>query len=362
MIYARESRADGEWLHLICERDAAVVVQCCGYALARVSPDQWVVLAQTTAGQTVTVEEFSSKSAAKQWFQKHEVSVNINQPLTINGQSATVYLRENRADGEWVRVVGDDGTAWEVLLHDLSPGADCADESNDVDGADDRPHWRVPRGDGRGDIEMDEYEDVRLVWATPDAEAHMAWAARVSSTRQGTNPNPGAFIRQAVQRGHWSVLELANMCVVITTSLPIATQILRHRSLSFQQQSRRYDDRIGFVPPLPARLQQPRHRTGGEPADLAPADWWECARRLHDERCADLYHEALANGIAREQAREVLPQSLSTVLVANGTLRSWFHYCQQRLDGHTQIEHRLVAEGVRTCLEMVSPTLGELLR
>jgi thymidylate synthase (FAD) len=210
--------------------------------------------------------------------------------------------------------------------------------------------------------------NVELVWHTPDAETAMAYCARVSSTRQAANPRPDQFIRSAIRDGHWSVLSMANMCVSITTSLPIATQIIRHWSMhnggewdGVQQQSRRYDSRIAFEPPLPAR-QQPASRRDVVDTIIDDEEvqaWWRAACGTSDVGSVGLYNEALKRGISREQARRFLNEGTQTTLCVNGTIRSWYHYIQQRLSMHAQEEHRQVAEQVLVILRTVAPTVAQ---
>lgn len=211
--------------------------------------------------------------------------------------------------------------------------------------------------------------DVKLVWATPNAEDTLAYCARASSSQQDTNPNPPAFVEDKIRLGHWSVLDMANMCVEITTSLPIATQIIRHWSMhedgghwdGVQQQSRRYDGRITWEPLMPARLQSATRRS---PVwELAPDntdEWWQQAMSELQAQSESIYKEACKRGICREQSRFALLQTIQSKVCINGTLRSWYHYCVARLDAHAQEEHRLIAMEIHRHLSVVAPTLAQM--
>lgn len=208
--------------------------------------------------------------------------------------------------------------------------------------------------------------DVSLVWATPNGDALIANMARVSNPANQDNPSIEGLIRYMLRNGHVSPFEMANACVEINTTRDVGRQILRHRSFSFQEFSQRYAEVDVLDGPeySPARMQDTENRQNSlDTADeVVKQDWmdlqsntWEGA--LHD------YRFALRMGIAKELARKLLPEGLTpTRMYMNGTLRSWIHYLQLRLDPSTQLEHRYVAALVRNhLLEQFPVTLGAAL-
>lgn len=177
------------------------------------------------------------------------------------------------------------------------------------------------------------------------AEELVAFCARVSNPANQSNHETGSkLIKHLITNAHWSPLEMVNITMEIKTTRDIARQILRHRSFSFQEFSQRYAVATQFES-REARLQDKKNRQNSIPADNS---------RLHEEwsmRQANLlnivedtYSWALENGIAKEQARAVLPEGLtSSTMYMNGTLRSWIHYCKLRMANGTQLEHMEVA-------------------
>jgi thymidylate synthase (FAD) len=179
----------------------------------------------------------------------------------------------------------------------------------------------------------------------------VAWAARVSNpSNQNNTATAPKLVQYLIKNQHWSPLEMVHVSMEIKTTRDIARQILRHRSFSFQEFSQRYADPIkelGFVT-REARLQDAKNRQnsvelGSEKNRLA--EEWQAMQQCATRAAKDAYTWAIENGIAKEQARAVLPEGLteSTILMA-GSLRSWIHYCQLRMDKATQKEHRIVAE------------------
>jgi thymidylate synthase (FAD) len=148
------------------------------------------------------------------------------------------------------------------------------------------------------------------------------------------------------------------MCVEITTTRDIARQILRHRSFSFQEFSQRYAVAEHFTM-SEARLQDVKNRQNSlETEDRYLAYWWEGAQRRVLQEAQFMYESALAKGIAKEQARKLLPEGMTeSKMYMNGTLRSWMHYVDIRCDKATQKEHREVAEQVRGIMIEQFPSL-----
>ena len=210
-------------------------------------------------------------------------------------------------------------------------------------------------------------DDVRLVWATPDADETVAYCARVSNPAGQHNDQIEGLLRYCGRHGHWSVFEMASMCVEVNTTRDIARQILRHRSLSFQEFSQRYAaaDQLGDPVLRDARLQDTKNRQNSIALDMSTQEHRDLARHWHGMQqqvlrtAMDNYRWALSTGIAKEVARALLPEGLTASrLYANGTLRSWVHYLQQRLDPATQLEHREIAAGVLKALREAAPVVA----
>lgn len=209
--------------------------------------------------------------------------------------------------------------------------------------------------------------DVRLVsYSQPtvefadlgisDAQELIAYCARVSNpSNQFNTETSERLIRYLVKHQHWSPLEMVSACCEITTTRDIARQILRHRSFSFQEFSQRYADPtqdLDFVL-REARLQDDRNRQNSiEVDDPMLAIEWERAQKRVLFAVRDAYEWARKNGIAKEQARAVLPEGLTVSrLYMNGTLRSWVHFIELRTGHGTQKEHMQVA---RACAEVIA--------
>jgi len=189
-----------------------------------------------------------------------------------------------------------------------------------------------------------------------DAQELIAYCARVSNPSNQINTETSdKLIRYLVKHAHWSPLEMVSACMEITTTRDIARQILRHRSFSFQEFSQRYADPtkdLSFVT-REARLQDHKNRQNSIETDDAELQqrWAAMQKRVVDE-AAYAYKWAIDNGIAKEQARAVLPEGLiESRLYMNGTLRSWIHFIELRSGNGTQKEHMEVA---RACAEAIA--------
>ncbi len=187
------------------------------------------------------------------------------------------------------------------------------------------------------------------------AEELVGWCARVSNpANQQKYKTASKLIRSLLRDKHWSPLEMVHISLEIKTTRDIARQMLRHRSFSFQEYSQRYADPtkdLGFVT-REARLQDSKNRQNSiENENSRLDDEWEAMQSYARAAAKDAYSWAIEKGIAKEQARVVLPEGLteSTVIMA-GSLRSWVHYCQLRMQWDTQKEHRIVAE---QCWELI---------
>ena len=196
------------------------------------------------------------------------------------------------------------------------------------------------------------------------AEELVAWGARVSNpSNQNNMATANKLVGYLIKNQHWSRLEMVHVSMEIKTTRDIARQILRHRSFAFQEYSQRYADPtrdLGFVT-REARLQDRKNRqnsveVGEEQNRLA--DEWQAMQECAIWSARDAYNWAIENGIAKEQARAVLPEGCteSTMIMA-GTLRSWIHYCQLRMDKATQKEHRIVAEQCWNIIEQHFPNV-----
>lgn len=203
--------------------------------------------------------------------------------------------------------------------------------------------------------------NVQLIWATPNADNIIGYCARVSNPANQDNPDVAGLLRYCAKNGHWSVFEMASACIEIDTTRDIARQILRHRSFSFQEFSQRYADptQLGYPDLREARLQDDKNRQnslelGNEHEWLL--EEWNRAQEQVLELAKKNYDWALKAGIAKEQARAILPEGLTpSRLYVNGTLRSWITYCQVRADPSTQKEHRQIAMQVVQVLRQVAP-------
>lgn len=177
----------------------------------------------------------------------------------------------------------------------------------------------------------------------------IAWTARVSNpSNQNNTATAPKLVQYLIKNQHWSPLEMVNVSIEIKTTRDIARQILRHRSFMFQEYSQRYADPtkdLGFVK-REARLQDAKNRQNSvEVEDKLLQEHWNIRQARAISEAEYAYKWAIENGIAKEQARAVLPEGNTvSVMIVTGTLRSWVHYCQLRMDKATQKEHRIIAE------------------
>ena len=202
---------------------------------------------------------------------------------------------------------------------------------------------------------------VKLVWATPQAEQHIAYMARVSNpSNQENMATAPKLMRYLMNNKHWSPFEMVNVCMEIETTRDIARQILRHRSFSFQEFSQRYAVADGYEY-SEARAQDHKNRQNSlDIVDKNQQVWWQLMQERVLKEARYCYERALENGIAKEVARKLLPEGLTTSrMYMNGTLRSWLHYCDIRCDNATQKEHRQVAEQCREIIKTIAPSLFE---
>ena len=203
-----------------------------------------------------------------------------------------------------------------------------------------------------------------------DALDLVAYCARVSNPANQFNTETSEkLIKYLIKHQHWSPLEMVSACIEIETTRDIARQILRHRSFSFQEFSQRYADPtkdLSFVY-RDARKQDTKNRQNSieldlnNDADRFVAAGWENIQREVIRKCREAYEYAIQNGIAKEQARAVLPEGLiESRLYMNGTLRSWIHFIELRSANGTQKEHQEVAIACAKVISQIFPMAAEL--
>ena len=200
----------------------------------------------------------------------------------------------------------------------------------------------------------------------PDVEQLIAYCARVSNPdNQNNTVTSEKLIKYLVKNKHWSPLEMVNACLEIETTRDIGRQILRHRSFSFQEFSQRYADPtkdLDFVT-REARLQDTKNRQNSiETEDDILQNQWEMRQKSLIELSQETYNWAIEKGIAKEQARAVLPEGLTVSrMYMNGTLRSWVHYIELRSANGTQKEHMELAKACAVEIAKIFPLIGDIL-
>jgi thymidylate synthase (FAD) len=217
---------------------------------------------------------------------------------------------------------------------------------------------------------------VKLISSTQGADGknlleQVAYAARVSNpANQNNDASAEKLVRYLIKNQHWSPLEMVNVCLEVETTRDIARQILRHRSFSFQEFSQRYAVAdLGFQI-REARLQDTKNRQNSieiTTEDIYTSDHaaalvnsWRNKQESLIAHAKETYNWAIEHGVAKEQARAVLPEGMTiSRIYMNGTLRSWVHYIQLRSDVATQKEHREVAIACADAIEPIFPMIKE---
>ena len=213
---------------------------------------------------------------------------------------------------------------------------------------------------------------VKLIGITKPAESTgcetandlIAYTARVSNpTNQMNLETAPKLLKYLIQHQHWSPFECVSLTLEINTTRDIARQILRHRSFSFQEFSQRYADptqELGFAL-REARMQDPKNRQNSLPTtDFTLDDMWTIRQNKVLAQVREAYKWAIDNGIAKEQARAVLPEGLTqSRLYMAGTLRSWIHYCELRTANGTQLEHQEIAKDCWKIIAKEFPDVAE---
>lgn len=192
----------------------------------------------------------------------------------------------------------------------------------------------------------------------------VAYCARISNPGNQYNMETSEkLLRYLLKHKHFSPFEMASVCLSIETTRDIARQILRHRSFSFQEFSQRYAVADLGWDYKEVRLQDTKNRQNSLESDNPELDaWWDSKQKFVTTMVEDIYAEAIEKGIAKEQARAVLPEGITTSrLYMQGTLRSWLHYIELRSGPETQKEHREVAQACASALESIFPMVTEFL-
>ena len=208
-------------------------------------------------------------------------------------------------------------------------------------------------------------QQVKLVTVTPKAEETMGYVARVSNPNNQDNPKVAGLLGYCIKHQHWSVFEQAHMTVEIETTRGLAAQILRHRSFTFQEFSQRYAATnllADEIPMFDLRHQDTKNRQNSTD-DVPKNKKQDLQEKIaeHFVEAMDLYNELLANGIAKECARFVLPLATPTRIYMTGSVRSWVHYIDLRSAHGTQKEHMEIAEMVRSVFKEQFPIVSEAL-
>ena len=200
-----------------------------------------------------------------------------------------------------------------------------------------------------------------------DCQDLIAFCARVSNPSNQMNKETNEkLIKYLIKHAHWSPLEMVSACLEINTTRDIAHQIVRHRSFSFQEFSQRYADPAEFGEQFvtrEARLQDTKNRQNSiELSDESELHYdWAAKQQEVINKSKEVYEWAIANGIAKEQARVVLPEgNTKTRLYMNGTLRSWVHYIELRGANGTQKEHMEIAHACAQAIAKIFPLVEEI--
>ena len=201
---------------------------------------------------------------------------------------------------------------------------------------------------------------AKLIWITPDAEKMIMYIARVSSPNQDSDKT--GLLKYLIRNHHWSPFEMANACFEIETSRAITSQILRHRSFSFQEFSQRYSEVLGFEKYEARRQDESNRQNSIDDLDEEIKSTFDNYQEALWAFSNVLYNKSLQDGVAKEQARFLLPMSTSSKLYMSGNFRSWIHYVNLRtLENGTQKEHAEIAEAIKAQLSEELPILAKAL-
>jgi thymidylate synthase (FAD) len=207
--------------------------------------------------------------------------------------------------------------------------------------------------------------NVKLINAIPDAEKHVAYCARVSNPNNQNSDNISKLLKYCIDNKHWSIFEMATLCLEINTTRGIAAQILRHRSFFFQEFSQRYADTTLLseeIPLFELRRQDTKNRQNStNDLDEEIVYRWNSKLREHFAKSKAIYDGMIKDGIAKECARFALPLVTPTRLYMNGTLRSWITYIELRTSNGTQKEHMDIANQCKSIFIQQFPIISEAL-
>lgn len=198
-----------------------------------------------------------------------------------------------------------------------------------------------------------------------DALELIAYCARVSNPANQFNNETGEkLVRYLIKHKHWSPLEMASATIGLDTTRDISHQVVRHRSFKFQEFSQRYADPTSLDDAFvlrEARLQDPKNRQNSiETEDVALQVWWDAQQKFVIETARRIYKEALERGMAKEQARAILPEGLTkTRVFMAGDIRSWIHYIELRSANGTQKEHMELARVIAQAIAKLFPMVDE---
>jgi thymidylate synthase (FAD) len=207
--------------------------------------------------------------------------------------------------------------------------------------------------------------NVKLISVTPDAEKIMSYCARVSNPSNQDNENYARLLKYCIEHKHWSIFEHASMTLEINTTRGLAAQILRHRSFTFQEFSQRYADTTLLAQDIPLfelRRQDTKNRQNSiDDVDDTVKKLWAAHIENHFKRAKEIYDGMIADGIAKECARFVLPLATPTRLYMTGNVRNWIHYIELRTANGTQKEHMDIANDCKQIFVEQFPTISEAL-
>jgi thymidylate synthase (FAD) len=206
---------------------------------------------------------------------------------------------------------------------------------------------------------------IKLISVTPEAEKTMAYCARVSNPNNQGSDNYSKLLKYCIDHQHWSIFEMAFLTLEINTTRGLAAQILRHRSFTFQEFSQRYADTTLLAEDIPLfelRSQDHKNRQNSID-DVSPElkSKWSMQIREHFAKAKVLYDGMIADGIAKECARFILPLATPTRLYMSGSVRSWIHYINLRSGHGTQKEHMNIANECKQIFIEQFPTISESL-
>lgn len=206
---------------------------------------------------------------------------------------------------------------------------------------------------------------VKFISATPDAEKLISYCARVSNPSNQDNDNYSKLLKYCIDHQHWSIFEQAFMTLQIETSRGIAAQILRHRSFTFQEFSQRYADTTLLaedIPPFELRRQDTKNRQNSiNNIDDEIKYKWNSKIREHFAKAKSIYDGMIADGIAKECARFILPLATPTRIYMSGSVRSFIHWIQLRSGHGTQKEHMLIVNEAKEIFKQQFPVTAEAL-